>query len=179
MQTTLQALKNQFTLLWERPQRDDLYQIGVPREQALAALTWLKEHSPFVQLTHMSVVDWIEEDEFQITYLLMDPRTYDLLMVCTRIARSGATMESAHKLWPQAVTYEQEMNEMFGVEFPGSPRQGESFILEGWEDIPPMRRDFDTVQFVLDHIPERPGRETINTREFIGRKVGEKRLLHD
>ncbi|NOZ78730.1 MAG: NADH-quinone oxidoreductase subunit C, partial [Acidobacteria bacterium] len=136
-------------------------------------------HTPYVQLTHMSAVDWIEDGELQLTYLLTDPKAHVSLMVCTRIGRGDAEAESIHVLWPQAVTYEQEINEMFGIHFPGSPRQGVPFILEGWNDIPPMRRDFDTVAYVDKHHPSRPGREHTDPRAYIGKVFGERGYLHD
>ena len=49
---------------------------------------------------------------------------------------------------------------MFGIDFPGSPGVNDDFILEGWRDIPPYRRDFDTLQFSEENFRHRPGRET-------------------
>lgn len=180
MKTYIDTLKqHQLDVLWEHPQRANLYQVGIKAAQTLPILTYLKAHTPFVQLSHYSAVDWIEEGEFQMTYMLIDPATRQMLMLCARIDREAAAADSLYKLWPQAVTYEHEMNEMFGIDFPGSPRMGQPFNLEGWKEIPPMRRDFDTVKFVRESIPERPGREAINTRDYIGEAAGEKRLLDD
>jgi NADH-quinone oxidoreductase subunit C len=50
-----------------------------------------------------------------------------------RIARDPASMDSIHGLWPTAATYQRELREMFGIDFPGSPGVDEDFILEGWE----------------------------------------------
>ena len=36
----------------------------------------------------------------------------------------------------------------------------EEFILEGWNDIPPYRRDFDTLKYAEASYSQRPGRET-------------------
>ena len=69
-------------------------------------------------------------------------------------------MESIHDLWPTAATYQRELREMFGIDFPGSPRVEEDFILEGWIDIPPYRRDFDTKKFAEDNFEHREGRIT-------------------
>ncbi|RLB51250.1 MAG: NADH-quinone oxidoreductase subunit C [Deltaproteobacteria bacterium] len=179
MKAFVEELSARFEVLWTHAQRDDLFQFGVPAVQAVPLLSYLKAHTPFIQLTHYTVVDWIEDGEFQMTYLLTDPVGRRALMICARIDRETAEADSLYKLWPQAVTYEHEMNEMFGIHFPGSPRMGLDFCLEKWTNTPPMRRDFDTVAFVKEMIPERPGREFITTRDYIGQKVGEKRLLHD
>ncbi len=179
MMHILDEIRERFGAEWQNEQRPDLLQIGVQAKTIVPLLTWLKAHTPFVQLTHLSAVDWIEDGEFQLTYLLTDPKAHVSLMVCTRIDREQAEAESIHALWPQAVTYEQEINEMFGIHFPGSPRQGVPFILEGWNDIPPMRRDFDTVAYMNSHHPSRPGREHTDPRAYIGKVFGERGYLHD
>ncbi len=179
MDEIIQRIRDNFGVLREHRQRDDLAEVWIEPRHVLPLLTWLKEHTPFVQLTHLSAVDWLEDGEFQLTYLLTDPVGRRSLMVAVRISREEATAESVHTLWAHAVTYEQEINEMFGIHFPGSPRQGVPFILEGWDDIPPMRRDFDTVEYMNRHHPSRPGREHTDPRRYIGQVVGEKGYLHD
>jgi len=77
-----------------------------------------------------------------------------------RPASGLATMDSIHDVWPTAATYQRELREMFGIDFPGSPRIEEEFILEGWNDIPPYRRDFDTLKYANASFNQRPGRET-------------------
>ena len=47
---------------------------------------------------------------------------------------------------------------MYGITFNGLVGE-EEFILEDWEGMPPMRRDFNTAEFVKDAFFERPGRE--------------------
>ena len=56
---------------------------------------------------------------------------------------------------------------MFGIDFPDSPRVDEDFILEGWADIPPYRRDFDTLQYAHEAYAERPGRETRDPARYM------------
>jgi len=179
MTEILDQIRQRFGAEWQHVQRPDLLQIGVDAKKVVPLLTWLKEHTPFVQLTHLSAVDWIEEGQFQLTYLLTDPTAHVSLMVCARIDRDAAEAESVSALWPQAVTYEQEINEMFGIRFPGSPRQGVPFILEGWDDIPPMRRDFDTVAYMNTRHPPRPGRKHTDPRAYVGQVFGERGFLHD
>ncbi len=179
MKNTLGAIRRRFTVISSTTRRKDLEMIEVENDTILPLLSWLKHHTPLVQLTHVTAVDWIEEEQFQLSYLLTDPVGCTSLIVSTRIDRNEAEMESIHTLWPQAVTYEQEINEMFGIFFPGSPRQGVSFILEDWKDIPPMRRDFDTLEYTREHHPFRPGREHIDPRAYIGRVVGERGYHED
>jgi len=158
-------------------QRQDLVRIDVPRNAIIPVLTYLHGETPFVQLTHMTVIDWIEEGEFELMYLVTAPSLLTSLMICFRFPRAEAEAESVFNLWLQAETYEQEINEMYGIRFPGSPRQGIPFILEGWDDIPPMRREFDTVEYCERVHPERPGRSHEDSRRYVGRTVGERGYL--
>lgn len=174
MNDVVAAARERFGLEWDHRVRPDLVQVGVASDRLIGLLEWLKAETGFVQLTLLSVVDWIEDDEFQLTYILTEPAARAALMVCSRIDRATATARSVSRLWPQAVTYEQEINEMYGIHFEGSPRQGVPFILEGWRDLPPMRRDFDTVKYARENYSERPGRESVKTREHMRKRSGER-----
>jgi NADH-quinone oxidoreductase subunit C len=171
------ALANRFGEFPFQVRRPNLVQLDVPQETLIPMLGWLKNHTPFVQLTHLTPVDWLEDEQFQLIYTISAPTLGVSLMVGIRINRKKPVAESVFPLWLQAETYEQEANEMFGIEFPGSPRQGVPFILEGWKDIPPMRRDFDTLAYCDKHHPVRPGREHQDSRVYVGRMVGEKGYL--
>jgi len=165
MEKIVNELESRFGLLSHREQRADLGEVCIRAEKTVNVLEWLKNHTGYVHLTHFSVVDWLEENEFQLTYLVTDPDAHHTLMVSARIDREKAEAESIHALWPEAVTYEQEFNEMYGIAFPGSPRQGVEFLLEGWNAMPPMRRDFDTVEYCNETYEFRPGRVHVDPKE--------------
>ena len=151
--------------------RADLAFIGASSEDALALIAHLKQSEGFTHLVFFTAVDHIEEGEFELKYMLHShDRNLDL-GVGVRVSREEASADSIHHLWPAAVTYEQELAEMFGIDFPGSPRIGHSFVLEGWEDLPPMRRDFDTRAYSEETYYERPGRETHDTREHMRKEL--------
>ncbi len=170
----LKELQRRFKLSNAETKRPDLRAAAVRPGAVRDVLEWLRRESGHMQLTLVSAVDWIEDGEFEIVWLVTDPNAHTTLMLSTRVARDRASLPTVHDLWPQAVTYEQELNEMFGILFEGSPRQGVPFILEGWRDLPPMRRDFDTAAYSLSHYEGRPGRRYIDARTFIGEKSGEK-----
>ncbi len=141
-------------------QRHDLAFVTVPAAHLRPAIRHLRDEEGFTHLVLLTAVDWLEEGEFQLTYLLNNRALARDLGLRVRIPRDGATMESIHDIWPTAATYQRELREMFGIAFPGSPRVGEEFILEGWRGIPPYRRDFDTLQYAREAYAERPGRAT-------------------
>lgn len=165
MHPILDQIGLQFRILCSHEQRADLLQVEMDADRVVGLLTWLKNATGYVELTHMSVIDWPEEDEFQLMYLVTDTKAHHSLMISARIEREAATAESIHTLWPEAVTYEQELNEMYGITFPGSPRLGVDFMLEGWDGPPPMRRDFDTLEFAEQRYGFRPGREHTDVKQ--------------
>jgi NADH-quinone oxidoreductase subunit C len=80
-------------------------------------------------------------------------------------------METIHDLWPTAATYQRELREMFGIQFPGSPGVNDDFILEGWTGMPPYRRDFDTKRFSEENYNHRPGRETRDPANYMKQQL--------
>ena len=179
MEAIVKELESRFGILSHREQRADLGEVVIEEKNAVAMLEWLKRHGGYIHLTHYSVVDWIEDNQFQLVYLLTDPNAHHTLMISTRIDREQAEAESIHTLWPEAVTYEQEFNEMYGITFPGSPRQGVEFMLEGWTDMPPMRRDFDTVEYCERTYEFRPGRHSVDPKEVRQRFQAEQKRLKE
>jgi len=141
-------------------QRPGLAFVTVTKDHLRALATHLRDVEGFSHLVLLTAVDWLEEGQFQLTYLLHRGQPTQDLGVRVMLTREGACMESIHELWPTAATYQRELREMFGIRFPGSPRLDEEFILEGWNDIPPYRRDFDTKKYAAESYSQRPGRET-------------------
>jgi NADH-quinone oxidoreductase subunit C len=89
------------------------------------------------------------------------------------ISRENAEIDNIDMIWRQANTYEREIREMYGIQFNGLVGAQE-FILEDWDNMPPMRRDFDTAQYIKEAYFNRPGREDAgNVREEIIKRSGE------
>ncbi len=141
-------------------QRSDLAFITVEREHLPSLLLHLRDQEGFTHLILLTAVDWLEEEQFQLTYLLSDRLNARDLGLRVMLPRDGTSMESIHHIWPTAATYQRELREMFGINFPDSPGVNDDFILEGWNDIPPYRRDFDTLKFAEKNFSHRSGRET-------------------
>ena len=174
MQDLYTGLKDRFQLGEMDARRADLAFITVPAEQLRSLLIHLRDQEGFTHLVLLTAVDWIEEGKFQLTYLLSNREAacdLGVRVMLERPAEGLATMESIHDLWPTAETYQRELREMFGIDFPGSPRIDEDFILEGWIDKPPYRRDFDTLQFSEENFKHRPGRETRDPAQYMKQQL--------
>lgn len=147
--------------------------IKTDKKNVSSILLFLKNQKGYIHLNHISCVDWIEEGEFELVYIVWNPKNKLTVLVHTRIDRENPSMENIDTIWDQANTYEREFREMFGIEFPGLKGQKE-FILEDWQDIPPMRKDFNSQQYARDTFTTRPGREDAqNVREAIQKRSGE------
>jgi NADH-quinone oxidoreductase subunit C len=153
-------LKQRFQLGELTEQRPNLIFTHVPREQLRSLLLHLREREGFTHLVLLTAVDWLEQGHFQLTYLLSNRQQALDIGLRVMLPREQASMESIHDLWPTAATYQRELREMFGIDFPDSPGVNDEFILEGWTDLPPYRRDFDTLKFAEETFKQRPGRET-------------------
>lgn len=145
--------------------------ITVPKDQAVKAVRFLLVEQGYRHLVLLTAVDYPEQGKFQLTYLLHNPEKKSDIGIRTLIDREGATMESAHELWPTVATYQRELREMFGIGFPGSPGVDDDFILEGWQGMPPYRRDFDTKVFAESFYPQREGRETNDPATYMKEKL--------
>ncbi len=152
-------------------QRDDLAFVTIPQEQLRSLLLQLRDKDGCNHLVLLTAVDWLEDGLFQLTYLLSNRIAGLDIGVRVMLPRDSATMVSIHDIWPTAATYQRELREMFGIDFPDSPGVEEDFILEGWKDLPPYRRDFDTLKFAQDSFRERPGRETLDPAEHMRKQL--------
>ena len=147
--------------------------VDVDNNLVSSVLLYLKNQQGFIHLNHISCVDWIEDNQFELVYIVWNPKTKLTIMVHTRIDRNNPVMENIDTIWDQAHTYEREIREMYGIEFPGlnAPKE---FILEDWSGMPPMRRDFDTKKYAKETYETRPGRENArDVREELMKRSGE------
>lgn len=136
-------------------------------------LSYAKSNMNFIHLAHISCVDWLEENKFELIFSLLNYDSKVMILAKTFIDRENPEFVSHTNYWNHAETYEREIHEMYGINFKGNERLTE-FILEDWQGLPPMRRDFDTVQFSKDTFYNRPGREDAqDVRTTVTKKSGE------
>ncbi|MCU7833804.1 MAG: NADH-quinone oxidoreductase subunit C [gamma proteobacterium symbiont of Taylorina sp.] len=171
MQDLYKKLKKQFSLGELTEQRDDLAFITIEKDKLRPLLTHLRDVEGYSHLVLLTAVDWLEEGIFQLTYLISNRTAAKDIGLRVMISRDKATMESIHDIWPTAATYQRELREMFGIDFPDSPRVNDDFILEGWNNIPPYRRDFDTLKYSTENFAQRPGRETKDPAEHMKQQL--------
>ncbi|MBN2894878.1 MAG: NADH-quinone oxidoreductase subunit C [Campylobacterales bacterium] len=160
-------LEEHYELIHKTPR---LFALHVTREQLLDTLHQITTHTSFDTLSQLTCTDWIEEERFELGYMLTNAlRSHNLMLKCS-IARDKVTMPSLALLFAQAEVMERELHEMFGIGFEGNETLYD-FALEGWCDIPPMRREFDTLAYVNAHYDFREGREdNLDVKEEIKKR---------
>ncbi len=101
----------------------------------------------FDHLSDVTCVDYMEKKKFELIYHLWSHEKKIRVQVKVRIPRGSPSIKSVADLWPGAQAHERENHEMFGIDFLGNPDLSPLF-LEDWEEVPPLRKDFDTREFV-------------------------------
>jgi NADH-quinone oxidoreductase subunit C len=144
------------------PEKERLI-IAVSKDAVLDILRFLKDKG-YEHLGLVSCVDWIEEEEFELVYILSAYMQEDSeytekektnIIVKTRIPRDDPHLFTAIPIFPISEPYERELHELYGIDFEGHPRQIPLFLERDYK-IPPFRKDFDTrkyVEEVFDKIP--------------------------
>jgi NADH-quinone oxidoreductase subunit C len=120
-------------------------EIRVTKKDVTALLHYLR-NGEFQHLSNMMCIDWPDDNQMDVVYNVWS-YTYKVhLYVKLAINREKTEAPTIHTIWPQAGVYEREIHEMFGVKFVGNPNLAPMF-LHNWQDIPPLRKDFDTLQY--------------------------------
>ena len=107
------------------------------------------------QLSYLSAVDWIDDNQFEVVYVVFNWDKPIYVQVRTRIDRENPSMDSILPIFPGSKYYEREVHEFFGIAFPGNPDYKKQLILEVWDDIPPLRKDFDPSVYSDRKFPKR------------------------
>lgn len=158
MQNNIIERLNSFEVEQKEPY---LYKIITEERDLETVLLKLYNEYGYITLDSINCRDDIEDGKFCITYCLQTASRDHILMVQTFIERESASLVTMYRIWPQAEIIEREMHEMFGVDFPSHPSLID-FALEYWNDIPPLRRDFDTLEYVNKMDPFRKGQRDDN-----------------
>lgn len=151
---TKDLIENKFAVL--NTEIIDQYQISfvVKKDDVHHMLSTLKL-AGWRQMSYLSAVDWPNDNEFELVYILMNWEKAVHVQIRARIDRENPVMESILPIFPGCKYYERECHEFFGIKFPGNPDYHKQLILEGWDDIPPLRKDFDPRAYSDAHFPKR------------------------
>jgi NADH-quinone oxidoreductase subunit C len=138
--------------------REDLYKVGIIYHRLFELIHMLRDEFDYKILNAITCTDWIEEGHFALTYMLTTLDRKQTFMIQTMINRENAHAKSLSHEFKQAEIMERDLHEMYGIDFTGN-KNLEELSLENWVHTPPLRREFDTLEFVNNHLTFRGGRE--------------------
>lgn len=150
--------------------RNDLYKVGIKQSRLLELIHMLRDEYDYKTLNAITCTDWIEEGHFALTYMLTTIDRKHTFMIQTMINREDAHAKTFSHEFKQAQIMERDLHEMYGIDFIGNENLKE-LSLENWVHTPPLRREFDTLEFVNNNLTFREGRE-----DNVDTKVETKRL---
>ena len=164
IEKTIENVKSKFEVLNVELPKDNQASLDFKNREVHTVLAYLKTQG-FRQLSMLSCVDWIEQDEFQLVYLLFNWDEGIRLQIRTRIDRSNPKFLTATNIYPGAQYYERDVHEFFGVEFEGNEMSYKQLFLENWDDIPPLRKDFDSKAYSDRKYPVREYKKDFSSKE--------------
>ncbi|MDO8123245.1 MAG: NADH-quinone oxidoreductase subunit C [Candidatus Hermodarchaeota archaeon] len=139
------ALKSHYALS-DVEIRENLLTLTTDTTTYVDLSTYLKDQG-FSRCLTVAVIDWIDQGEFEIYYVVHHLESNIYVKVATRIARSKPAITSLSTIWKSATMHEREMWELFGVNFVGNTMLKPLF-LENWTEKPPLRKDFNWHTYV-------------------------------
>jgi NADH-quinone oxidoreductase subunit C len=149
------------------------YQVAfvLEKDDVHKTLSMLKSMG-WIQLSYLSAVDWPKENAFELVYIVMNWEKPVYVQIRTKIDRDNPVMGTVMPIFEGAKYYEREAHEFFGIAFPGNPDHEKQLILENWDDIPPLRKDFDPREYSDNHFVKRE--YTKDFSELNGKKSKQK-----
>jgi len=100
----------------------------------------------FDHLHMVTGTDYPKTGEVEVTYIIGTVTKAEwvraAVLLATRVPRSDPRVYSLIEVWPGAEYHEREQFEMLGIVFEGHPDLRRLLLPEDWDDIPPLRKDF-------------------------------------
>ncbi|SFV55023.1 NADH-ubiquinone oxidoreductase chain C [hydrothermal vent metagenome] len=150
-------IKNQFATPEIEIKRNDLSKVIIKKEKLFELINFLSLNYSYVTLNAITCTDWIEDNHFALSYMLTTRDRKHTMLIQTLIGRESSFNTISH-IFKQAEIMERDLHEMYGIKFIGNKNLKE-LSLENWIHTPPLRREFDTLEFVNKHLKFREGRD--------------------
>jgi NADH-quinone oxidoreductase subunit C len=150
-----EKLESIFTDLAVTVDGDTAFLVTAKKESILSILAYLKDLG-FDHLALVSCVDWIDEGEFELVYILSSYMKNNEIytgeeelhvILKARISREKPEFQTVTHIFENAEPYERELHELYGIGFQGHKRLVPLFLEREYK-IPPFRKDFDTRKYV-------------------------------
>ena len=142
----LNKIKNEFQAEAYLQRKQRIW-VSITVNQLLNFCTWSKKQG-FVHLSAISVTDWLDKEEYELTYHLWSYDDKILMTIKTIINRNNPIIDSVTPIWYEnAQIHERELHELFGVHFKGN-QDLQPLFLDDWQNQPPFKKDFNWRDYV-------------------------------
>ena len=127
----------------EKSLRDPEPVVLVPAKNIVAVCRFLKENDElaFDLPIHMTAVDYIKDNVFELVYYLYSTRRKHGLVVKARVDRPTAEIDSVTPIWSGMDWQEREVFDLMGITFRGHPNLKRIMMWEGFPGFP-LRKDY-------------------------------------
>lgn len=147
MKAVMADVEQRFDVIGFTIMQDQEVHVDLPTEEIHSALSYLKTYG-YKQLSAVTCVDWLEEGKFQLIFNIYNWDSGNRLILRTKLDRTGKgglapIFTTITTIYNGAKYYEREVHEFFGIEFEGNEDAKKQLFLERWDDIPPLRKDFN------------------------------------
>jgi len=159
-----QDMRSRFQLLNVDYVTSNQIAFDVENNEVQTCLSYLKSIG-WIQLSILTCIDWIEEGKYQLVYILFNWEKPIRIQLRTKINRENPKFRTITNIYPGAKYYERDVHEFFGVEFEGNPDSLKQLFLENWDDIPPLRKDFDPKAYSDRKYAKRTYTKDFNTKD--------------
>ena len=95
----------------------------------------------FDMLMDHTAIDWLEQGQFELVYMLYSTVHGHRLMVCVRVPREKPVAPTVSGVWPIAHWQEREVFDLMGVLYDGHPDLRRVFLEDDWRGHP-LRKDY-------------------------------------
>ena len=128
--------------------REKRIEFHIPSNRITEFLKQLKENN-FESLMQITVVDWLEEEKFELVYQMWSYTNSVHAFVKVELPREeNPEISTVKDVFPVAETYERDAHDFYGIEFNGNKKTEMPWILDEPEmGLHPHRKDFDMVEY--------------------------------
>jgi len=123
--------------------------ITVPPDKIKVVALYIRDVLGFDHLNVVGGTDYIQLKEFEVIYFVGSISTRGqedlIIQLAERVERDESPkVPSLTEVWGAAEYHERETFEMLGIEFVGHPDLRRLLLPEDWNDLPPLRKDYNS-----------------------------------
>ena len=128
--------------------RERRLKVTLPPADIKAAATFARDSLGFDHIEAVAGTDYPATGEFEVVYFAGSLSTHEqqdlVIQLAERVKRDEPTVPSLVDVWPGAEYHEREAFDMLGLKFDGHPDLRRLLLPEDWDDLPPLRKDYNS-----------------------------------